>query len=156
MTIHWPLALPLPSTSRPFTPKIIKVIDFSCGIMYQTTVWLRYRCVALRRPDPVRGLFYSNGRSHQMFVSILIHCISWTFLYAPPSELRRKKCHFMDGSCLASPRWVSLLVAELFYPHARFPATKPGTWNFLENCSQLLSLKQVVKRPTLWRKPFQK
>nr|CAG4637026.1 EOG090X06KU [Ceriodaphnia reticulata] len=38
----------------------------------------------------------------------------------------KKKCHFMDGSCLASPRWVSLLVAELFYPHARFPATKPG------------------------------
>nr|CAG4636188.1 EOG090X06KU [Eubosmina coregoni] len=38
----------------------------------------------------------------------------------------RKKCHFMDGSCLASPRWVSLLVAELFYPHARFPGTKPG------------------------------
>jgi len=38
----------------------------------------------------------------------------------------RKKCHFMDGSCLASPRWLSLLVAELFYPHARFPATKPG------------------------------
>ena len=34
----------------------------------------------------------------------------------------------MDGSCLASPRWVSLLVAELFYPHARFPATKPGKW----------------------------
>ena len=32
----------------------------------------------------------------------------------------------MDGSCLASPRWVSLLVAELFYPHARFPGTKPG------------------------------
>jgi len=39
----------------------------------------------------------------------------------------RKKCYFMDGSCLASPRWVSLLVAELFYPHARFPATRPGT-----------------------------
>ena len=32
----------------------------------------------------------------------------------------------MDGSCLASPRWVSLLVAELFYPHARFPAIRPG------------------------------
>jgi len=38
----------------------------------------------------------------------------------------RKKCFFMDGSCLASPRWVSLLVAELFYPHARFPSTRPG------------------------------
>nr|CAG4640875.1 EOG090X06KU [Eulimnadia texana] len=39
----------------------------------------------------------------------------------------RKKCHFMNGSCLASPRWLSLLVAELFYPHARFPATKPAS-----------------------------
>lgn len=27
----------------------------------------------------------------------------------------------MDGSCLASPRWVSLLVAEIYYPDATFP-----------------------------------
>nr|CAG4651839.1 EOG090X06KU [Triops cancriformis] len=37
----------------------------------------------------------------------------------------QKKCNFMDGSCLASPRWLSLLVAELYYPHARFPTPKP-------------------------------
>lgn len=27
----------------------------------------------------------------------------------------------MDGVCHESPRWVSLLVAEIFYPHTRFP-----------------------------------
>merc|ERR1719356_2209759 len=31
------------------------------------------------------------------------------------------KCEFLDGSCLASPRWVSLLVAEIYYPDVSFP-----------------------------------
>merc|ERR1712020_791111 len=31
------------------------------------------------------------------------------------------KCEYLDGSCLASPRWVSLLVAEIYYPDATFP-----------------------------------
>merc|ERR1712061_883386 len=37
------------------------------------------------------------------------------------------KCEYLDGSCLASPRWVSLLVAEIYYPDATFPnpASKP-------------------------------
>nr|CAI5819701.1 unnamed protein product [Callosobruchus analis] len=26
------------------------------------------------------------------------------------------KCHYLDGGCLSSPRWSSLLVAEIFYP----------------------------------------
>ncbi|XP_041971716.1 uncharacterized protein LOC121727789 [Aricia agestis] len=26
------------------------------------------------------------------------------------------RCHYLDGGCLSSPRWVSLLVAELHYP----------------------------------------
>lgn len=34
------------------------------------------------------------------------------------------KCEYLDGSCLASPRWVSLLVAEIYYPDATFP--NPG------------------------------
>ncbi|XP_045599753.2 uncharacterized protein spz6 [Procambarus clarkii] len=33
------------------------------------------------------------------------------------------KCHYLSGACLASPRWVSLLVAELYYPDALFPVT---------------------------------
>merc|ERR1719400_2675592 len=35
------------------------------------------------------------------------------------------KCEYLDGSCLASPRWVSLLVAEIYYPDTYFPGT-PG------------------------------
>ena len=37
----------------------------------------------------------------------------------------KTKCDFMDGSCHESPRWVSLLVAEIFYPDARFPSPLP-------------------------------
>lgn len=33
------------------------------------------------------------------------------------------RCQFIDGRCLSSPRWVSLLVAELFYPHTEFGAS---------------------------------
>ncbi|KAK3858088.1 hypothetical protein Pcinc_035697 [Petrolisthes cinctipes] len=35
------------------------------------------------------------------------------------------KCHYLAGACLASPRWVSLLVAEVYYPDALFPASPP-------------------------------
>merc|ERR1712223_706581 len=35
------------------------------------------------------------------------------------------KCEYLDGSCLASPRWVSLLVAEIYYPDTYFPGN-PG------------------------------
>lgn len=34
------------------------------------------------------------------------------------------KCEFLDGSCLASPRWVSLLVAEIYYPDTYFPTAE--------------------------------
>lgn len=27
------------------------------------------------------------------------------------------KCYYLEGKCLSSPRWVSLLVAEIFYPN---------------------------------------
>jgi len=36
------------------------------------------------------------------------------------------KCEYLDGSCLASPRWVSLLVAEIYYPDATFPNPASG------------------------------
>merc|ERR1719384_1136631 len=32
------------------------------------------------------------------------------------------KCQFLQGSCLASPRWVSLLVAEIYFPETYFPS----------------------------------
>ena len=48
-----------------------------------------------------------------------INKISITIL--PACLIRSTKCEYMDGSCLASPRWVSLLVAEIYYPDATFP-----------------------------------
>lgn len=36
------------------------------------------------------------------------------------------KCEYLDGSCLASPRWVSLLVAEIYYPDVSFPNPAPS------------------------------
>ncbi|CAD6998498.1 uncharacterized protein LOC101456817 isoform X1 [Ceratitis capitata] len=39
------------------------------------------------------------------------------------------RCHYLDGGCLSSPRWVSLLVAEIFYPNAEeaVPTTSTTT-----------------------------
>lgn len=28
----------------------------------------------------------------------------------------QSRCHYLDGGCLSSPRWSSLLVAEIYYP----------------------------------------
>ncbi|VVD04715.1 unnamed protein product [Leptidea sinapis] len=33
----------------------------------------------------------------------------------------QSRCHYLDGGCLSSPRWVSLLVAELHYPPPAAP-----------------------------------
>ena len=38
-----------------------------------------------------------------------------------PFHFRSTKCAYLEGSCLASPRWVSLLVAEIYYPDTTFP-----------------------------------
>ncbi|GAB6026938.1 hypothetical protein CHUAL_013612 [Chamberlinius hualienensis] len=46
------------------------------------------------------------------------------------------QCNFLEGHCLASPRWVSLLVAEIFYPNAFFPTTPS---NNVKRASQLAS-----------------
>ncbi|XP_011142761.1 uncharacterized protein LOC105185162 [Harpegnathos saltator] len=46
----------------------------------------------------------------------------------------QSRCHYLDGGCLSSPRWTSLLVAEIFYPETFIednqgssPGTSPGT-----------------------------
>ncbi|XP_054278672.1 uncharacterized protein LOC128997116 [Macrosteles quadrilineatus] len=33
----------------------------------------------------------------------------------------QSKCYYIDGGCLSSPRWLSLLVAEIYYPDAYMP-----------------------------------
>ncbi|XP_055918251.1 uncharacterized protein LOC129950361 [Eupeodes corollae] len=39
----------------------------------------------------------------------------------------QSRCHYLDGGCLSSPRWVSLLVAEIFYPGGDESATTSTT-----------------------------
>ncbi|XP_054712997.1 uncharacterized protein LOC129222510 [Uloborus diversus] len=39
------------------------------------------------------------------------------------TKCMRGRCDFMDGICHESPRWVSLLVAETYYPDTFFPTT---------------------------------
>lgn len=38
------------------------------------------------------------------------------------SFFSQTKCHYIDGGCLSSPRWVSLLVAEVYYPDTYLPS----------------------------------
>lgn len=33
----------------------------------------------------------------------------------------QSKCYYIEGGCLSSPRWLSLLVAEIYYPDAYLP-----------------------------------
>ncbi|XP_050432845.1 uncharacterized protein LOC126840896 [Adelges cooleyi] len=38
------------------------------------------------------------------------------------TKCTQSKCHYIDGGCLSSPRWVSLLVAEVYYPDTYLPS----------------------------------
>ncbi|KDR20342.1 hypothetical protein L798_05509, partial [Zootermopsis nevadensis] len=40
----------------------------------------------------------------------------------------QSRCHYLDGGCLSSPRWTSLLVAEIYYPDTFLPAAPGGRW----------------------------
>jgi len=39
----------------------------------------------------------------------------------------QSRCHYLDGGCLSSPRWVSMLVAEIFYPNDYSASTTTST-----------------------------
>ncbi|XP_061705069.1 uncharacterized protein LOC133516250 isoform X3 [Cydia pomonella] len=39
----------------------------------------------------------------------------------------QSRCHYLDGGCLSSPRWVSLLVGELHYPTPQPTSARPYT-----------------------------
>jgi len=34
---------------------------------------------------------------------------------------RNSRCHYMEGGCMSSPRWTSILVAEIYYPGSFLP-----------------------------------
>ncbi|XP_069673128.1 uncharacterized protein spz6 [Periplaneta americana] len=40
----------------------------------------------------------------------------------------QSRCHYLEGGCLSSPRWTSLLVAEIYYPDTFLPAAPGGKW----------------------------
>ncbi|KAH9413746.1 hypothetical protein DERP_012079 [Dermatophagoides pteronyssinus] len=47
----------------------------------------------------------------------------WKYVVQIPNE-GKNKCDLIEGSCRESPRWVSLLVAEIFYPDIYFPVNQ--------------------------------
>ncbi|GBP64378.1 hypothetical protein EVAR_43155_1 [Eumeta japonica] len=66
-------------------------------VEYATPVFARnYQGVAIRGANPYEGYFTQTIE--------VTRCM-------------QSRCHYLDGGCLSSPRWVSLLVAELHYPH---------------------------------------
>lgn len=64
----------------------------------------------------------------------------------------RNRCDFTDGVCHESPRWVSLLVAEVFYPDTYFPTSSPSTTsghpyqNEIPPVEDFSSFQQYLKR----------
>lgn len=56
------------------------------------------------------------------YYNFLLCCSSLTlFFLMHDFEICRclqARCHYLDGGCLSSPRWSSLLVAEIYYPEA--------------------------------------
>ncbi|XP_066994789.2 uncharacterized protein spz6 [Anabrus simplex] len=45
----------------------------------------------------------------------------------------QSRCHYMEGGCLSSPRWVSLLVAEIYYPDTFLPNSASSRWPSYRN-----------------------
>ncbi|KAL0279082.1 UNVERIFIED_CONTAM: hypothetical protein PYX00_000713 [Menopon gallinae] len=48
------------------------------------------------------------------------------------------RCAYMDGGCMSSPRWTSILVAEIYYPDAYLPGrtkTQSSNWSNQSNRS---------------------
>ncbi|XP_066602344.1 uncharacterized protein [Prorops nasuta] len=41
----------------------------------------------------------------------------------------QSRCHYLDGGCLSSPRWTSLLVAEIFYPDTFLEESQNGRFS---------------------------
>ncbi|KAE8739138.1 hypothetical protein FOCC_FOCC015367 [Frankliniella occidentalis] len=63
----------------------------------------------------------------------------------------QNKCHYMDGACLSSPRWLSMLVAELYYPDAVLPGRDqrdhPHRDSDHQNSPQYLHKRSIREAP---------
>uniref|UniRef100_A0A1A9V6A7 Spaetzle domain-containing protein n=1 Tax=Glossina austeni TaxID=7395 RepID=A0A1A9V6A7_GLOAU len=56
------------------------------------------------------------------------------------------RCHYLDGGCLSSPRWVSLLVAEIFYPNAEDAASLTSTTTQTPSVQDFQAYQQYLQK----------
>ncbi|KPM04069.1 hypothetical protein QR98_0025080 [Sarcoptes scabiei] len=59
-----------------------------------------------------------------IFDLIFIPNVSYFTQTIQQTSCLKNKCDLIDGQCKESPRWVSLLVAEIFYPDIYFPVNQ--------------------------------
>lgn len=56
------------------------------------------------------------------------------------------RCHYLDGGCLSSPRWVSLLVAEIFYPNAEDTVPTSSTTTQAPSVQDFQAYQQYLQK----------
>nr|AAO01073.1 CG9196-PA [Drosophila virilis] len=56
------------------------------------------------------------------------------------------RCHYLDGGCLSSPRWVSLLVAEIFYPNAEDTVPSSSTTTPAPSVQDFQAYQQYLQK----------
>ncbi|XP_075166415.1 spaetzle domain-containing protein 6 [Haematobia irritans] len=56
------------------------------------------------------------------------------------------RCHYLDGGCLSSPRWVSLLVAEIFYPNAEDTVPQTSTTTQAPSVQDFQAYQQYLQK----------
>lgn len=56
------------------------------------------------------------------------------------------RCHYLDGGCLSSPRWVSLLVAEIFYPNAEDTVPQTSTTTPAPSVQDFQAYQQYLQK----------
>ncbi|XP_037817706.1 uncharacterized protein LOC119607704 [Lucilia sericata] len=56
------------------------------------------------------------------------------------------RCHYLDGGCLSSPRWVSLLVAEIFYPNAEDTVPQSSTTTPAPSVQDFQAYQQYLQK----------
>lgn len=58
----------------------------------------------------------------------------------------QSRCHYLDGGCLSSPRWVSMLVAEIFYPNMDDYQTSTTTTTSAPSVQDFQAYQQYLQR----------
>ncbi|KAI8423410.1 hypothetical protein MSG28_012556 [Choristoneura fumiferana] len=116
-----PILTPPPSSLavRPRSPRL--AIDHNTHIK---------NCIGPPTPCPARVEYATPvfARNYQGVWRYVVQ-IPYEGYFTQTVEVTRcmqSRCHYLDGGCLSSPRWVSLLVGELHYPAPAAPAPAAG------------------------------